>query len=591
MYKFELMRKASILLTVLLFSYSLGYGQNLSQKIPEDALIVFSINAEQVRQKADMESLMEMEFIQQIEQELSKSDNQALLSAIYSDPQSIGLNAEDGYYYFMQANDSMLYMNFLFGISDKAHFDNFVSQTFLNGITPTQEEKTSYFSTKTLGIRWDEQYALFVGGVPLKKKSIYSQVDYDDPEYDQKIDALREERDTWLSKQWLEHLKASETKKSLMKESANFNNFIDKAPDLGLWGNWKVFQLNLIQGLKEVRELRNIDQVKLFESLNALLGGNYLHMYGNFENGKITLETQQYLSEKLAKLSEGMYDKRPNPEYLKYIDKNNLIGFYSMAIDIEKLVNMTWTIYKPFLESIPEYGPMAHSSMEILGLLLDEQALYNLMKGDLVLSISAMMEVEREYTSYEYDEDFNYTEIKKTKKEAIPEFTALMGIGNKENFEIILRALLRTKILQPTEDGLYYEIRAKELPIAFYLAIQDDIILLTNNTSLLDKKVLKKGLKKKYRLEKERAELMTENAQSLYLDIPRLLTNLEKIEKANSKELTVINKLKEEADNMNLVGVKVEGNKLTSNFELVLQNDKQNSLKILTQLMNFLFHL
>src|SRR5690606_20283875 len=75
------------------------------------------------------------------------------------------------------------------------------------------------------------------------------------------------------------------------------------------------------------------------------------------------------------------------------------------------------------------YAPLAGENAELLSIVataleiaLDEKSIAKLMKGDQVFFLNDLHKVSKEYTTYEYDEDYNYEEVVKTKEEFQPNF-------------------------------------------------------------------------------------------------------------------------------------------------------------------------
>ena len=69
------------------------------------------------------------------------------------------------------------------------------------------------------------------------------------------------------------------------------------------------------------------------------------------------------------------------------------MGYYAMGIDIKGVSKGIGNVLKTTLPLIPEYGNMAVSAMDVLDIIIDEQALYNILTGDLVLAFNGIKPV------------------------------------------------------------------------------------------------------------------------------------------------------------------------------------------------------
>ncbi|HET6992925.1 MAG TPA: hypothetical protein VFJ43_16455, partial [Bacteroidia bacterium] len=83
------------------------------------------------------------------------------------------------------------------------------------------------------------------------------------------------------------------------------------------------------------------------------------------------------------------------------------------------------------------------------------------------------------------DENFNKTEVRKEKTEIRPEFIMVAGIGQKDKAAQILQILERATAIKK-QNNLYYLINTPgEYDIKMFLAIQNGMLIITNNEDLM----------------------------------------------------------------------------------------------------------
>ena len=81
--------------------------------------------------------------------------------------------------------------------------------------------------------------------------------------------------------------------------------------------------------------------------------------------------------------------------------------------------------------------------------------------------LNDMREKEVSYTSYEYDENYNRTEVTKTKKDFSPEFTITIGSKNTELLEKMADIGIKYKLLKKEQD--FYDISLpRKTPFGLY---------------------------------------------------------------------------------------------------------------------------
>ena len=70
-----------------------------------------------------------------------------------------------------------------------------------------------------------------------------------------------------------------------------------------------------------------------------------------------------------------------------------------------------------------EYSEVVDIYIDLLEILLDEKGIADLLPGNYMFVMHDMKPRIVNYTDYEYDDEFNRKEVKKTKKELSPLFT------------------------------------------------------------------------------------------------------------------------------------------------------------------------
>ncbi len=226
----------------------------------------------------------------------------------------------------------------------------------------------------------------------------------------------------------------------------------------------------------------------------AILGSGYqsydfMDGYGEFtsnlylEGPQTRIDVDITLSEEFAKKFERMGKQKINKKFFRYINEENLLGYMSYKINtknfLEEYPSIFAKTYSPLMGSA--YQEEMQLGMAFFSLLLDEEAVAELIRGDVYFGLSGISEKEVTYFDYEYDEDYNYTEIEKTKMETLPEFM-VMASTKDENFTNKLTNYLVNKSLIEPENG-YYKIldSNNEIPLDLYFVIKNNIFFLSTS--------------------------------------------------------------------------------------------------------------
>ena len=253
-----------------------------------------------------------------------------------------------------------------------------------------------------------------------------------------------------------------------------------------------------------------------YEHVNStlLVDGNKMKWLGD-----VTFDKE------MAKYYKEIYQKKINPKFLRYVN-NDALGFLSFNVNSEAYIKHMPAIVNKF------YGGMDGKVSQIIDLFItafdvvvDEKAVAKVFKGDNLFVLNGVSQKEVKYIDYEYDDDYNYKEIEKTKMEKIPDYLWMFSSDDTRVFEKIL-AILITENRVVDHDGIYESITKEIDQIAPYILIDKGIVFLSNNMEQLKqiKSNSYKSSASKY------SSILKKNKFSLVLNtkkIPGLIDELE----------------------------------------------------------------
>ena len=199
---------------------------------------------------------------------------------------------------------------------------------------------------------------------------------------------------------------------------------------------------------------------------------------GVYANGnELTLKTAVELQGELAQSYSRIYNRRINPKFRRYLDSESLLGFFAYSIDtkayLEELPKMVSKLYGPIIGS---YGEELDLGADVLSLLVDEEAIANTVKGDALFVLNGLIEHEVTYTDYEYDDDYNVTEVEKTKTETIPDFLLMFSSDNETLYRRFMDYAVH-KGVGTLDDGVY-TVSHREIPVNLYVTCRNGIVFL-----------------------------------------------------------------------------------------------------------------
>ncbi len=258
----------------------------------------------------------------------------------------------------------------------------------------------------------------------------------------------------------------------------------------------------------------------LADLMSSMYEDTYLSMGVNFDAGAVNFNVDSYMNNQMLKFYREATDAKMNKKFLKYVQGENLMGYWSFNINVENTVQGYRELFMPMFNSIPMYGSMANDMMDIMDIFIDEEAIYDLWKGDLLFAVTGLKDFERTITTYEYDEDFNKKEVQTTVTQKLPEFVMMSSYGDEENVLKFLKLGEKTPFL--VNKGSYYQATIPEADMEVYIALNKGTLFVTNNMDLIQNH-LRKGYPKKERMSKEQCERIKDNSMVFYWDLPQTL--------------------------------------------------------------------
>ncbi len=322
--------------------------------------------------------------------------------------------------------------------------------------------------------------------------------------------------------------------------------------------------------------------------MDQMTQGLYANMYKGmeafvdlqFNNGELLMDANYSYPAQLTR-GKDLTDAKVNRKFRKYIKGDDLLGVYSFALNTEAYGNMMKEFMLQAMDGMPETMGLGRDLAPLLGVFIDEEAIYNFFKGDMLVAFTGVKSYEKTTTTYEYDEDFNPIEKEVTSQEKIPEFTAMVSIGDVENMMRILNVGKKMGAMENA--GEYFKVMN---PMGFdlFMAIKGDLFLISNDTKLITQN-LSSGYSNS--IATSQWKNVKKNSMYLYWDLPKSLNM------ANTFGLPVgektVNMSRESIKEITWSSPRKQGSNMSSAMRMTFVNEKENALKLILNFMNELF--
>lgn len=317
---------------------------------------------------------------------------------------------------------------------------------------------------------------------------------------------------------------------------------------------------------------------------SILKGFNFLNGYGSasinlhLEKQTIRMSTSLTLSNEVADAFRKINKRKLNKEFLKYVNEDKMIGYVGYAMDS-----------KAYLQEYPKlmtrmYGAYTDElsmATDLFSLLLDEEAVSKVLKGDALFVFNGLTQKEVTYKTNEYNEEnFETKEVTKTKKESIPDFLFMTSTEDTRLIDKLIAYGVKKEIVKDHQS--YYELTIPKSPIAFYFAIKNGIIFLGTSSSEIEEIV---NNKYQSHVSSAHKKLLTGNNFSGYFSPKKLVGKIPEEEVGNTVKLKQTNDLLNALGDIYIKSSPINGNTVSGEISMGIPANQPNALKYLFSIL------
>lgn len=557
-----------IILTIALVTTTFSFAQRLESKIPANAQAVISVNGDNILDLIALSDFNNNALGKEIIKEMKRENDQ------FDSLEDFGINLESKAFYFYQPTDSISYHNFLLKLEDRNAFEQLLDSSATNKIV-RNGNRSSLLDYETQVI-WDDAMILFTFG-------------------DKSYNYFKDNEERFLEQAENEEEGYYQIKKRISQNwISNYSN--------------KLFNYNGASILSNKSYLKSIDKnaaasawVNSYGQLmSGFMGGLTYYMGGlqpNYNNlGFGTMNGHLYFEKDAAKFTynmevndrwkkaiKRMYRSKIDNSFFNYFNENEIIGYTSIAMNTEAVLdeypNLISDIYGGML---PEFKDEMDVSAELFSMLLDEEAIGELVTGNMLFVLNDLSEKEVTYTTYEYDDEYNETEVTKTKKEMSPEFTFMIGSENEKLLFKLIKLGVKHKAIE--QNANYYKMNLpNKTPFDLYAVIKDEIVFITSSEKQIANIVSTNPIS----VLGDHKKTIRKNAAVMYLDVKKLLAKIPS-EELRKDEKKMVSFATDNLNNMYYKSGKMKGNNMVSEFIIETANNRENSLKVLLDFIDFM---
>ncbi|AUP77366.1 hypothetical protein C1H87_00975 [Flavivirga eckloniae] len=555
-------------------------AQSIESKIPNSAEAVISVNGDRLTELVPIAKFNEYSFAQKMLEKLSRnSESELTLNSI----EDLGFDVNSKAFYFFKRTDSISYHTFLIKLTDKNKFESLMSPRDKESIVT--EEGLRVMAENRLITVWNDNLLLFSAyekGRPYFKEHeerFMSQMEHEDITYYQLKKALTSK---WAKIHAFNVIKGHGETSILSNKS--YASSKDKNAAASVW--LSDYGQLISDVMFDMYGGNAISSLIPWESISNLYGFKSVVANLYFDKGAARMTTEMEMSSDLIKSSKSFYNSKIDKAFFNYLNYDETLAYMSLSLNTKALLEEYPKLQaRVFDRAVPTKKGELDLVVDLLSLLLDEEAISDLITGDVLFTLDNFEEKEVTYTSYEFDEDYNRKETTRTKNEIVPDFTIMIGSKKDKLLNKAARLGVKQKLFEDKNGYFKINIPQKEVPFGLYLyaAIKNDILFFTTSEEKISNIVNNRFIKNPGKHQK----LIKSCSSVLYINGEKLISKVPESE-LSRKERRYFNYAKESLKDAYFKTLKIKGNKLLSEMNINTANSEENSLKLFLNLIDAL---
>lgn len=585
-----------LLLLACCFAASPLFAQNMAllESIPQKPIGVITFHGSTLQSNIDVNHLNESEFIVKLQHELSRElGNESAVDSnfvqLLGELDKNGVNTQSNSYLYFTMDSVFVTINYLMELSNEQQFAAF-AKNYISAdkqITiPLLKGASGYKIAETNStLTWNKQQAKVTtyienGFNKDKDYDFYDNydynytIDYDSLAAAEELKQVEEEKE--LESQILSRVANSyqALPNQSILEAPGFMKSLKEGSDISFWAQntalWQLDNLSLLSLFPEVGPYAE----PIIAKVKSLYEDAYITGDVNFTDTGITLDMASYTSKEVAKYSKLISKSKFEKSLLRYIP-NDYVACYAATFNPSAITPVTKEFLYPIIQEVPNFGTRATDILDIIDVFVDEEAIYDLFEGDVVMLFNGMSKVQADSTYYEYDEDYNYEVKTKTYEKTIPILTFLLSTNDEATWKKIID--LPSIVPFYVNMTSFYEFEKEGIKV--YFAVQNGVVIVTTDQQLVID-YLEKGLPKDIRVSGDKLKEITATNNFMKVNATTLdVDNKDVMEIQQALE-------KMQFESVMYAGGHMKGNASLGHAEINFGNKQQNSINFLVDLID-----
>ncbi|MFM7023908.1 MAG: hypothetical protein ACKOXB_13135 [Flavobacteriales bacterium] len=480
--------KKTLLLLLVLVSIT-ATAQDFNRYLPVKPLAYARFDLAGIFANQSLDSIKKKEFFQDFVKYVSHDDS--LMKVVVSDVEKFGLSLATAHW-VANIEDSVLQNSVMFQINNGAELEKNINLLFPIGDSSVYYSGGSDFKLyiyNGLYMAWDKEVFIIGASRPLYNFHYLGAWDLTPEQMDLDKKMLNERASKGIHK--IFHANTAASKKYLkdMYKDASVALFFDVESVYNIYFD---FMRRGMRGLWYGAD----DNMFLMKNKVLNYANSEVNMGIYFNNDELLIKGKSKIGKELRKKIAKVYNRKYTGGIFDYVPANAIFSS-GMRVNTEAYINFTFDALKDMYENMPRYGHYAANAVVLIQTFLDEKGMGELMRGDVLFNINSVDKINVTYTTYNYDEEYNATEVTDVKQVNVPSFSVIGSTGNPKQLKILFDLGLGISDHYVKEKDVYVfrDNDFNEIGGALYIRITKKFYFFSNDSNFIYKIVPEGGYK------------------------------------------------------------------------------------------------
>lgn len=566
-------QKLFIALSVLISGVS--QAQNAVDWLPSDVFGASALNLVNLKKDLQTSEFAEREFYKEFVDNFTSgyrgTKNQMIVSLL-ENPDTFNIDITKGLAGFVSMTEEIYFGGCFLGITNPEKIKNFVDSfaaEFNDTSVVFYSNQLNYFVSSSVTIAWNNEKVLIGGGISTSEFN-HSREMY-----------IGEDQLTWQEKRklktesylkgaqlYLDQLFLQKDFKGLSSTSKFKKNKITQK-DIWAWMDYGPIMQRYSSMMNTMMYYDAQPPATSTSTITELYKGTNYSFGFNFNESDLVIDAVMNQGDRIHDITKKVYKRKLNKKFFNYLPAST-VGYVAIAANMEEAITASMELYKPMFAANPFLGERIRTGIELVQLALDEEAIGNIIKGDIILAVHELEVGPKKVIKFEMDEEYNYVETVTYEEELNAKFVIMATVGNEDNFNLILQAIGAFGGLQKTETN-YKVAHDRFLMRTFgdmYVSLHDGIAFFSNDSSLIHETIPNGGYAKNNRIDKKLQSLTRKSIQTIVFDPAKLYEGLEKSGDLDSSEIVMFNHLKNTQTSLTAFTSKPKGQSISAQITI-----------------------